>query len=331
VAHNGAIRWGILGTANIARFAFLPALHAAGGGRASAVAGRDAGRTEEFAHLNGVDHAVHGYDALLADDALDAVYIPLPNALHREWSIAALRAGKTVLCEKPLATTSSGATAVLDAARNSGGLLWEAFVYPFHDQTDRLNELLDEGAIGDPREVHVIWHFKLGSRENVRLSPELEGGALNDIGCYAISLARLVFRAEAGAGMALPVMAPEGVDEEMHGVLAFPGERRLLFSVGMRRGPFQSTTILGTDGEIRLTNPFHAGPNDTLEVRGRDDELVEQLAGDEPSFTDAIRHIHAVLRGEESPRHLAVDEAMGNATALDILQRSARTGSLEAV
>ncbi|MGH2448951.1 MAG: Gfo/Idh/MocA family protein, partial [Chloroflexota bacterium] len=282
---------------------------------------RDLDRAEEFARRYDIERALADYDALLGDAQIDAVYIPLPNSMHPEWTIAALRAGKTVLCEKPLGTTSKDTREVIEAARENGQFLWEAFVYPFHHQTRRLMELIGQGAIGEVREIQTSWHFPVKSRANIRLSRELEGGALNDIGCYGISLSRLVFATEPDAAVALAVMAPEGVDEEAQAVLGFSDDRRLLLSVGMRRGPYQNTTIFGTGGQIQLSNPFHPGPSDTLQLQRGKDTTIEHVGESEPSFTAAIRHIHAVLHGEEAPRHLAVDEAMGNARALEAVHR----------
>jgi predicted dehydrogenase len=179
---TGPVRWGIIGTARIARTAFLPGLREAGG-VAAAVAGRDQQRAELFARENGVERAVAGYQRLIDDPAVDALYIPLPNALHAEWTISALRAGKPVLCEKPLCATLAETERVLAVAGETGTLLWEAFVFPFRDQFSRLTGLLAGGEIGDLREIQSSFHFQLSRGDDIRLSSELGGGALNDVGC----------------------------------------------------------------------------------------------------------------------------------------------------
>ncbi|GAC1472959.1 MAG: Gfo/Idh/MocA family oxidoreductase [Chloroflexota bacterium] len=323
------IRWGILSTANIARSSFLPALRATGDGAAAAVAGRDPERTRCFAADNGVDRAVDGYDALLADPEIDAIYNPLPNSLHAEWTIKSLQAGKTVLCEKPLCITARETELVLQVARETGMLLWEAFVFPFREQTHRVLSLLRDGAIGELREIDSVFHFALRNRANIRLDPELGGGALYDVGCYPIRLARLLFDADADVAVALPRWSRERVDEELQGILGFPGERRLVFSCGMAWQGDPLTRLFGTEGEIRMTNPFHPNQEDRLTlVRDGKEEVIEPN-GPEPSFTPAIQHIHAVLRGEEEPRHLAIEEALGNAQAIDMLYASARSGKAE--
>jgi predicted dehydrogenase len=318
--HSGPIRWGILSTANIARGAFLPGLRAAGRGVAHVVGSRDLARGRQFAADNGVEHAVGEYREVLEDPAVEAVYIPLPNSLHAEWTIATLRAGKAVLCEKPLCGTVQDTERVLEIARKADPPLWEAFVFPFHGQMARLGQIIAAGDIGLPREVQVSWHFGLSNRKDIRLSAALQGGALRDIGCYAIRLARLVFDAEANSAVAMGgVWTSDDVDEEIHGVLGFSSARRLVLALGMR-GPTEVwTRIIGSKGQITMTNAFHPRAIDTMEIRNDSETRTETVASDEPSFAPAIRHIHAVLRGKETPRHLAIDEALGNAEAIDLM------------
>jgi predicted dehydrogenase len=329
VAVHEPVRWGILGTAQIAIDSFMPAVRAAGGVLA-AVGGRDLEHTRRYAEDNGVERALDGYEAVLQDGSIDAVYIPLPNSLHAEWTIAALREEKAILCEKPLTPSLEDTERVLTFAEETAGLLWEAFVFPFREQTSRLLDLLAGGRIGEVREVHVNWHFMLANRADIRLQRELGGGALLDIGCYAIRLARMIFDDDTDGGMATATWSAGGVDEEMAGVLSFPDNRRLVFSLGMRRGPEQSTRILGTGGEIQLTNAYHPSARDTLRIFERGQLQEEQrVSEDVPTFTRALEHIHRVLWGLESPRHLATEEALGNAVALNVLDRSARSGRYE--
>ncbi len=311
------VRWGILGTAGIAAGGFLPALREAGGGAAISVAGRDAGRTKAWAQQNGVERALEGYATLLEQPDIEAVYVPLPNSLHAEWTIAALEAGKAVFCEKPLCATPEETEQVLEVARAAPKPLWEAFVFPFHPQTERLHELLADDAIGRPREIMSRFHFLLDDPEDIRLSAELAGGALQDVGCYPIRLARLLFGAEPDLERTIAdaEWAPSGVDAEIWGALAFSGDRRLVFSCGFKASYTTATVILGADGEIRITNPFHPE---------RGDELTVVPGATERSFTPAIRHINRALRGAEPPRHLALDEALANATAIAAFLEQAR-------
>jgi predicted dehydrogenase len=319
---GGPVRWGILGTANIARAQFLPGLRAAGGIPA-AVAGREAAAAEKFASEHGVQRAVAGYQRLLDDPAIDAVYIPLPNALHAEWAIRALEAGKPALCEKPLCGTLPDTERVLAAAEQTGTLLWEAFVFPFHAQMQAIGELIAGGAIGDLMEIKSNFHFTVRSPANIRLSRALEGGALNDVGCYPVRLAQLLLRTGHQEAWARATMGGDGVDVDTWGVLGYPGGRRLMLSAGMNRGYDTFTTLEGTDGQIRITNPFHPGPPDSYQVTaaGAEPRVFPATSG-EPSFTRAIAHMNAVISENAAPRMLATETSLVTARALSDLAAS---------
>jgi predicted dehydrogenase len=318
----GQVRWGIIGTANIARGQFLPGLRSAGGVPA-AVAGRDAARTEKYASDNGVERAVTGYQRLIDEPDIDALYIALPNALHAEWTIRALEAGRPVLCEKPLCGALPDTERVLTAARRTGTLLWESFVFVFHPQIGAIEELVADGAIGELMEIKSNFHFMVKNPANIRLSRALEGGALNDVGCYPVRLAQLMFGPDHESAWGRAVIGGDGVDVDTWGVLGYSGGRRLMLSAGMLRSYDTATTLEGTSGQIRVTNPFHPGPADTYQVATAGAEPRTLPAGaDEPSFTAAIRHINAVLRGEEEPRMLAIDTSLATARALNDLAQS---------
>ncbi len=225
------VRWGILGTANIARAQFLPGLREAGG-TAAAVAGRDAGRAEQYARDNDIDRAICGYQNLIDDPGIDALYIPLPNALHAEWTLRAL----------------------------------EAFVFPFHRQIAQVRDLVAGGAIGELMEIKSSFHFQLSNPGNIRYSRELEGGALNDVGCYPIRLAAEFFGVQHEAAWAGATWGGDGVDVDTWGVLEYPGGRRLHLSCGLGRSYDTYSSLEGTAGRIVLSNPFHPGPADTYQV-----------------------------------------------------------------
>ena len=321
------VRWGILGTADIAESAFLPALRVAGGGEVVLVGSRNGERAQRWAAEHGVAAGVEGYQRVLDDPGVDAVYIALPNGLHAEWTVAALAAGKTVFCEKPLCATPEETQRVLAAAAVAPARLWEAFVFPFHHQMARVRQLLDAGTIGEVREISSRFHFSLDDPEDVRMLAELSGGSVQDVGCYPIRLARLVFGAEPDLARTMAdAIWEHGVDTELWGALAFPGDRRLLLSCGFRSAYDTFTRLLGTEGEIRMTNPFHPEPGDTIvTVHGDDTDTEFAAPSGEASFTPAIRHIHRVIRGLEPPQHLAVDEALGNAEAIAALLAAARS------
>jgi predicted dehydrogenase len=315
------IRWGIVGTANIARAQFLPGLREAGGGRAALVASRDRAKAEAYASAHGIDRGVEGYAALVESPHIDAVYVALPNALHAEPTIRALRAGKAVLCEKPLSVGAARTRDVLDVAATAAAPLWEAFVFPFQAQHQRLVRLLTGGAIGDPAELYSAFHFLLSNPANIRMDAALGGGALADVGCYPIRLAFELFGAGGGEAQACSALTEHGVDTDAAGIVTF-GARRLLLTCGFKRSYDTFSSVLGSAGQIQLTNPFHPSPADTLTImRPRHDPVIERPTADERSFTAAIRHIHAVLRGEAAPVHTAGDYALPAARVLEELQR----------
>ena len=194
--------------------------------------------------------------------------------------------------------------------------------------------MLADGTIGEVREIQSRFHFVLDDPDDIRLFANLAGGSIQDVGCYPIRLARLLFDAEPDLSRAIAdaEWTADGADTEMWGALVFPGDRRLVFSCGFRSGYDTLTRVLGTEGEIRMTGPFHPDSDDEMTIV-RDGEFETQPAptSGEMSFTPAIRHIHRVIRGLEEPRHLAVDEAMGNATAIAALLGSARSRALNRV
>src|SRR5882672_9942632 len=219
VRMTAPLRIGILGTANIAR-SFIQGVSASKRLTVSAIASRDDAKARAFARDFAIARHFGSYEALLADRDTDAVYVPLPNSLHAEWSIAAARAGKHVLCEKPLSATAAEARAMFDAAQRHGVHLVEGYPYRAQPQTLKLRELLDAGVIGDVRLIQSSFGFTLGAGENIRLSPQLAGGALMDIGTYPVSLVRMIARSRPARVQAVAQWTA-GVDRALSATLAF--------------------------------------------------------------------------------------------------------------
>jgi predicted dehydrogenase len=313
------IRWSVLGTANIAARAFLPAMRAAGG-TAVAVGSRDPERAAAWAATNEVTAAVSYQQAVDAD--ADAIYIALPNTEHVRWAKAAVASGRAVLCEKPLGLDEAQVVELLTATP-PGSLLWESFVFPFHPQTALLQRALSDGTVGAVSEIVSEFHFFVGSAANIRMQTELAGGALYDVGCYPIRLARLLFGAEPERAVAtsFPAAADgSGVDIAMAGVCDFPGGRRLVLSAGMRRPMSTFTRIVGSEGELRVSNPFHPRAGDVVELVTAEGRKTIWTNDGTAAFQYAAEHIGDVIRGTAEPRHLASSDSIGNARALDMVR-----------
>ena len=312
------MRWAVLGTANIAVRAFLPAMRAAGH-VAVAVGSREPERAAAWANANDVGRATSYDDAINAPD-VDAIYIAIPNDRHVHWAARAAASGRPVLCEKPLGLNAGQVDDLL--GRIGDARLWEAFVFPFHPQTALLSRLSE--SIGGVREIISEFHFRVTRPGNIRFDPTLGGGALLDVGCYPIRLARLLFGAEPSSAVASTVIGASGVDDECAALLEFPDARRLIFSVGMRRFGSTYTRIIGDDGELRVSNPFHPTEDDAVEL-WRDGKLAEAWPADPiRAFQYGIMHIADVHAGRAAPLHLAATDSPGNARALDLVRAAFR-------
>jgi predicted dehydrogenase len=259
-----ALRVGILGCANIAR-QFARDVRPSNKVRIEVVASRDAGKAAAFALEIGVARSHGSYEALLADPDIEAVYIPLPNKLHAEWAIKALQAGKHVLCEKPLALSRSEAQAMFDAARTNSMMLLEGYPYWFQPQTGAMVDLLRAGAIGQVRSVQTSFGFTVGSPQtNIRMRPELGGGALLDAGSYPLSLIRLVMGEAPVRVQGHASWADSGVDISMMATLFYADGRRAQMSCAMDGANHRHATIVGTQGAIETEYINHTGPGPQL-------------------------------------------------------------------
>ena len=216
------LRWGLLSTARINR-ALLPPLRSSRRNEVTAVASRDLERAKTYAAERDIPRVFGSYEDMLADPDVDVIYNPLPNSMHAEWTIKAVQAGKHVLCEKPLANTVAEVDAIAAAAQETGRVVMEAFMYRHHPQTRELARLVREGAIGTLLTVKGTFSFPLRDLSNVRARPDLDGGALMDVGCYCISGARLV-AGEPTTAIAEQVTGETGIDMGLFGTLRFPGD-----------------------------------------------------------------------------------------------------------
>jgi predicted dehydrogenase len=255
------LRWGILSTADIARKKVIPGMRRADRSRVVAIASRDGARAREVAAELDIPTAHDSYEALLADPEVDAVYIPLPNHLHADWAIAAARAGKHILCEKPLATTSADAERMIAAADGSGVMLMEAFMYRLHPSWVAVRELVAAGRIGRLVAVQSWFSYFNEDATNIRNVRAFGGGALFDIGCYNVNLSRLLFDAEPERVAASIFRDPStGVDVVTSGFLEFENGVST-FACSTRAEDDQRVHVYGTQGRISVEIPFNIPPD----------------------------------------------------------------------
>ncbi len=324
------VRYGILGAANIAIKRFIPGALSAHNSVVHAIASRDLSRAREVAARFAIPVAYGSYRELLDDPDIDAVYIPLPNTLHAEWTIAAAEAGKAILCEKPLGVGSEEAQRMIDAARANGVLLMEAFMYRFHPQHARVREILDADEIGAVRAVRTAFTFQLEPFDpaNVRLQRELAGGALMDVGCYCVNAARMIFGEEPQwASAQWDFREQFGVEVSLAGVLTFSDARTATFDCGFRAAGQGSYTIAGTKGQIDVPTAFVPQPVDTtIRVIAGAASREETIPGVDQYRLEAIEFADAFLR--RRPLRIPPQDAVATLRAIEALHRSAAAGGL---
>jgi predicted dehydrogenase len=316
------MRLGIVSTADINR-KVIPGAHASDKVELVAVASREQRRAEEYASAWKIPRAYGSYEALLEDPDVDAVYISLPNTMHREWSIRSLEAGKHVICEKPFSRRPADVEAAFDAAQRSGRLLTEAFMYRHNPQTARLAELIHEGAIGELRVIRSAFSYSLYDPDNIRLRTDADGGSLMDVGCYCVSGSRfLAGEAESVYGQAYT--GPTGTDWVFGGALRFPGGVLALFDCGTSLPERDELEAIGTEGSLFLDDPWHA-TTPVIEVRRSDG--VERVKLDRvDSYRLELENLADAIAGE-APLLLGREDALGQARTIDALFRSAETGT----
>ena len=321
------VNWGILGCAGIAEKAFIPAVRESRNGVLAGIAARDEARAKAWAGRFGFLKSHRTYQELVEDPAIDAIYNPLPNDLHAEWSIRAMRAGKHVLCEKPMAMNALEVRAMIGAAESGGVLLMEGFMYKFHPQIEKMLALIRAGKIGEVRAVHssFTFHFERDGT-NYRWFPAMGGGALCDVGCYTLSVARLVFGAEPVSVFAAARIDPAtGVDMTTAVLLEFPGGRFAQCDSSFE-SQFQSRLLaVGTEGTLALDRAFSAKEFDTAieTVRGDSTEAVRIPRAN--MFTLMVEHFGDAVLGKTPLRYPAGD-ALDNMRVIDACFESIRTG-----
>ncbi len=317
-----AVQWGILSTADINR-KFLAGCAQSDAVAVTAVASRDAQRARAYADRHGIERAHGSYEALLADPEVQAVYISLPNSMHLEWTERALRAGKHVLCEKPLARHPEPVAAAFDLAEREGLVLMEAFMYRHNPQTRRLQELVGAGAIGRLRLIRGTFSFFAADPDNVRLAADLDGGALMDVGCYCVHAARML-AGEPEHVTAQQALGGHGVDVVFAATMAFADDVIAHFDSGLALPERDELEVVGERGALFLDDPWHCL---TPSIELRTDEAVQQI--EIPlvnSYMLEAENLSAAITGQAAPL-LGRDDAVGQAATLQALYDAAASGA----
>ena len=299
---NPSIRWGIIGNATIARKCVIPAIFNSANGRIQALASRNPEKAAALATKYNIPQLYSHYGSVIEDKQVDAVYVPLPNHLHKEWTIKALEAGKHVLCEKPLACNAAEAMEMAQVASKNGLHLMEALMYRFHPRSRVIHQMVSQGKIGALRLVHVSFCFHieeeiLKKKENARLKKK-GGGALLDVGCYGVSVARWMMGENPESVQAAAHFNSEGVDIHSAGVLQFRNKGLATFEASFISALQQTFSIVGETGSFELPhNSFIPWEKDATYVyRGRNEEIgKEEIIPGADEYRLMIEHFSDVL------------------------------------
>ena len=319
-----SLGWGVIGaTSQVAQKAVLPAIAATRGARLVAVASERAAAGSALRF--GAARAYRGYAALLDDPEVEAVYIPLPNSLHREWVERAAAAGKHVLCEKPLAPTAADAEAMVAACAIAGVTLLEAYMTPFHPRAKVVEALVASGRLGALRFARAVFTGTLDRPDDHRWRPEMGGGALLDVGIYCIAPLLVAAGAPPARVEAAAWLAESGVDASFSGWLDWGDGLTAAIECSFDAPERQLLEIVGTEGAVLVDRAHTPGPDDVaFSLRHRDGRVEEIVTGGADPYRAMIEHFQAVVRGETAPRRSGATSVM----LLTVLERLREAAAL---
>jgi predicted dehydrogenase len=320
------VKWGILSTSAFAQEKILPALRRCKHVEVTAIASRDGGRARTVAAAFDIPRAYGSYEELLADPDVEVIYNPAPNHLHVPWSIKALEAGKHVLCEKPIGLSAAEAQTLLAVSRRHPRLkVMEAFMYRLHPQWQRAVQIVRDGGVGEPLVVNSLFSYFNDDPGNVRNQPGIGGGALMDIGCYTISIARFAFGAEPRRVLGMIDTDPRfGTDRITSGLLDFGERRSASFTCATQLESYQRAHIIGSEGRIEIEIPYNAPPDQPCRIwhvrGGKTEELTFDVCDQYTLEGDALSR--AIL--DDTPVPTPLEDAVANMRAIDAVFASAR-------
>ncbi|HEY5902871.1 MAG TPA: Gfo/Idh/MocA family oxidoreductase [Anaerolineales bacterium] len=316
------LNWGLLSTARINR-AIIPPVRASRRSHLLAVGSRSQDSAEEYASKWNIPRAYGSYEALLEDPEIDVIYNSLPNHLHAEWTIRALRAGKHVLCEKPMALSVEDVDAIAEAAKETGRVVAEAFMYRHHPVTLKVKEMVDGGEIGELQYVRGSFSYTL-TRESYRANAEMGGGSIWDVGCYPISYARMLSGEEPVEVFGRQVIGESGIDMTFAGELRFPGGVLAQFDCGFDSPLRVQMEVAGREGWLKVENPYKPGKGEHILFSRGDETKKIRVPGRELYIGEVEDIEDAVLKGT-APR-IPLEDSRGNIAVILALLESARTG-----
>ncbi len=329
------IRWGILSTAKIGWQKVIPAMQRGQDCEIVAIASRDQNSANQWAQKLGIPIAYGSYEALLADPQIEAIYNPLPNDLHVAWTLKAAQAGKHVLCEKPFGMSAAELEPLRELA--SQVHIMEAFMIRFHPQWIRAQEIVQSGELGELRTLQVLFSYNNQDATNIRNKPESGGGAIYDIGCYAVLAGRLLFGCEPLRALALVDRDPRfGTDRLVSGLLDFGQGRRLDFTISTQSAPFQRVQALGTAKRLEIEVPFNAVPGEAMRIFVDDGQHIGGRAARVETVPACDQYtlqgdaFSRAVRGD-TPLPYNLDDAICNMRIIDALLASERSGGWETV
>lgn len=342
---NKKLRWGVVGTAKIAD-QLVHAWELAKTNELVAIASRDAAKGKVWAAQKHASQVFDSYEKMLASDVVDAVYIPLPNGLHKEWTVKAAQHGKHVLCEKPLADNAAQVEEIIAARDANHVTIMEAFMYRFHPKTLKMQEMVQQGKVGDLSLIRASFTFFLREPRNIRMNKSLAGGALMDVGCYPVNIARLVTGTDPIAVFAHAVWGEEanqvthneprihtlttadahlnGIDHTMSAVMEFPNNVLALVDWSFATDHHQWLGVSGTKGNLGVTAPFRMGEEDQVilyDHEGKHEDVIVPGANEYHMMVDHFAD--AVLNGK--PLSYPLENSLGQARTIDALYQSARS------
>lgn len=327
------VRWGILSTARIGTEKVIPAMQKCEFGEVVAIASRSENAAKAAADRLGIPRAHASYEALLADEDVDAIYNPLPNHLHVPWSIKALEAGKHVLCEKPIGLTSVEGQQLVEAGKQHPQLkLMEAFMYRHHPQWHKAKALVKEGQIGELRSIQTAFSYFNDNPGDIRNQADIGGGGLMDIGCYPISLSRFLFDTEPNRVMGCIEYDPKMKTDRLASAILDFGTGTSTFTCSTQLVPYQRVNIFGTEGRVEIEIPFNAPPDRPCKLwhqRGRDD--IQEVTFDTCDQYTIQGDLFAQAILNETPVPTPIEDAVANMKVIEAVVKSGQSKTWETV